>query len=138
MTDRSGNITTTYKGQTLSASFIDSGSNGLYFADSTITTCSDSSNPHASDFYCPTSTLSLTATNQGLNGTTNVVSFQIADLDNISASAFAINDVGGGTGGFTSRSAFFDWGLPFFYGRMVYTAIEGKTAGSATGPYYAY
>ena len=32
----------------------------------------------------------------------------------------------------------FDWGLPFFYGRSVYTAIAGHTAGSAIGPYFAY
>jgi hypothetical protein len=33
---------------------------------------------------------------------------------------------------------YFDWGLPFFYGRSVFTAIEGQAAGSAVGPYYAY
>ena len=33
---------------------------------------------------------------------------------------------------------FFDFGVPFFYGRTVFTGIEGTTAGSAAGPYYAY
>ncbi len=32
----------------------------------------------------------------------------------------------------------FDFGLPFFFGRSVYTAIEGRTAGSLQGPYYAW
>jgi hypothetical protein len=34
--------------------------------------------------------------------------------------------------------AYFDWGLPFFYGRNVYTAIEGATAPGGTPPYWAY
>jgi hypothetical protein len=32
----------------------------------------------------------------------------------------------------------FDYGLPFFYGRSVYTAIEGRSAGGTTGPYFAF
>jgi hypothetical protein len=32
----------------------------------------------------------------------------------------------------------FDFGLPFFFGKNVYTAIEGRTAGNVVGPYYAF
>ena len=32
----------------------------------------------------------------------------------------------------------FDFGLPFFYGRSVYTAIEGRNAAGTVGPYYAF
>ncbi|MGG2367973.1 DUF3443 family protein, partial [Salmonella enterica] len=33
----------------------------------------------------------------------------------------------------------FDWGLPFHYGRSVYTAIEGKnTSDGGMGPYFAF
>lgn len=128
-----GNITTVFNGSTLSSSFLDTGSNGLYFADSAIQTCSQNT-----DFYCPSSTLSLSATNQGSTGTTSQVSFQIANIANISGANYAINDVGGGVGSITSISNFFDWGLPFFYGRNVYNAIDGKVAGTATGPYVAY
>lgn len=32
----------------------------------------------------------------------------------------------------------FDWGLPFFYGRHVYTAIYGQSTPGGTGPYWAY
>jgi len=32
----------------------------------------------------------------------------------------------------------FDWGLPFFYGLNVYTAIEGQNTPAGTGPYVAY
>jgi hypothetical protein len=38
---------------------------------------------------------------------------------------------------------FFDWGLPLFYGRSVFTAIDGastltSTGSIVTGPYWAY
>jgi hypothetical protein len=32
----------------------------------------------------------------------------------------------------------FDFGLPYFYGRNVFTAIEGMSAAGTPGPYYAY
>jgi hypothetical protein len=32
----------------------------------------------------------------------------------------------------------FAFGLPFFFGRNVYTAIEGRSAGGQLGPYFAY
>ena len=67
------------------------------------------------------------------------MSFQIANLDNISQNDYAIDDVGGPTVSITGLgTGYFDWGLPFMYGRSVFTAIEGKRAGTATGPYYAY
>jgi hypothetical protein len=31
----------------------------------------------------------------------------------------------------------FDWGLPFYYGRTVYAAVENATA-VGTGPYLAF
>jgi hypothetical protein len=32
----------------------------------------------------------------------------------------------------------FDFGMPFFYGRFVYTAIDGKNTSGGMGPYFAY
>jgi hypothetical protein len=32
----------------------------------------------------------------------------------------------------------FDWGLPFFYGRRVATAIQGYSTSAGTGPYIAF
>jgi hypothetical protein len=32
----------------------------------------------------------------------------------------------------------FDWGLPFFFGRSVYTAIEGRSTSAGFGPYVAF
>ena len=37
-----------------------------------------------------------------------------------------------------SAANFFDWGLPFFFGREVFVAIEGQETPSGPGPYYAY
>jgi hypothetical protein len=137
--DSGGNFITTYKGQTLNSSFIDSGSNGLFFPDKTITVCtSTQSNPFANEFYCPGSTLPLSAVNQGQNGATSTVSFDITSLNGINGNFYATPELGGPAATNTTLGSYFDWGLPFFYGRNVYTAIEGKTAGSTIGPFYAY
>lgn len=138
-TDSGGNFTTTYKGQTLNSSFIDSGSNGLFFPDNTITLCtSTQSNPNANEFFCPGSTLALTAVNQGQNGATSTVPFDITSLNSINGNFYGIAEVGGPAASNATLGSYFDWGLPFFYGRHVYTAIEGKTAGTTIGPFYAY
>ncbi len=128
-TDNRGNFRTSYKGSQPIASFIDSGSNGLLFADVTITRCTKST-----DFYCPTpSPQTLSATNTGAGGSpTGVVSFSIVNLDALPGSVTAAN-VGGST--ITSLTNFFDWGLPFFFGRRVFTAIAPP---AGQGPYWAY
>jgi len=130
-----GYFTTVYKGQTLKNSFIDSGSNGLYFPDTSLSTsCSTA----ASGFYCPPSTQSLAASIL-TNGSSVAVSFSVANADNlfspggISSGNYAFNNLGG-----RMNSNSFDWGLPFFFGRSVYTVIEGKNMGTLPGPFYAF
>ena len=127
------------------SSFIDSGSNALYFPDSSLPLCGSSAPENG--FYCPASTQSLSAVNQGNDansvpiGVTSTVSFQIANLNAISGSEFAIDDVGGtaaSSSGTDTLSDDFDFGLPFFYGRRVFTAVEGAAAGGNTGPFFAY
>jgi hypothetical protein len=132
----SGTIVTLFNGQTLMG-VLDSGSNGLFFEDSAIPNCTGFKN--AEEFFCPTSTLMLSATNQGVDGNSIVTPFQIANQNSLNDSFFALDDVGGSTSTITGLgSQFFDFGLPFFYGQTVFTGIEGKTAGGAVGPYYAY
>jgi len=127
-------FTTTYNGQAYSNSFIDSGSNGLFFQDVSIAVCSGNLTP----FYCPPSNLSgLTAANTGANGSTNTVTFGVDNTLNLftnNPNDFAFSNLGG------PLSGQFDWGLPFFYGRNVYTAIDGATApsGVPAGPFWAY
>jgi hypothetical protein len=137
--DGNYSFTTTFNGQSLAYSFMDSGSNGLFFPDSSIRVCPNTkANPYASDFYCPTSTLSLTATNQNQSGATSAVNFQVSNESAIPNTFYADAAIGGSAITTGSVGPYFDFGLPFFYGRSVFTAIEGKSAGSQIGPFYAY
>jgi hypothetical protein len=98
------------------------------------------------DFYCPTSTLNLTAKNQDTKGLVSVnVNFSIANAINLlgARTNFVFDDLGGpssapSSGGLGASVAYFDWGLPFFFGRNVFTAIEGQTTPAGTGPFVAF
>jgi hypothetical protein len=129
-------FTTSFNGTALSQSFIDSGSNGLYFNDSSLPQCGSSS--AAPGFYCPSSTQNFNATMIGTNNGQVDVAFSIVNAVNLLSSSndAAYNDIGGVTGSLINDS--FDWGLPFFYGLNVYFAIDGKSTPSGDGPYYAF
>ena len=123
-------------------SFIDSGSNGYFFPNVTspaIATC-PSSTPEGdlSEFYCPTSLLNLSAVNEDPNTLFQgpAVSFSVDNAETL----FSSGDAALGTlGGLQPTGAGFDWGLPFFYGRNVYTAIDGQSVPTnATAPWWAY
>jgi hypothetical protein len=142
-----GNITTTYKGTPLASSYFDTGSNAFFFDDSTIPTCTGSGSSSSSNFYCPTSELTLSATNTGLNGVVSTVSFQIANantLFNTFQGNTALADLGANAGDQSSycpnsaTDCSFDFGLPFFFGRSVYVAIAGANTAGGPGPYFAY
>ncbi len=131
-----GFLTTIFKGLALTHSFIDSASKGLYFDDS-IPVCDAAS--VAGGLYCPgaAAPLALSASVQGIGGGSVPVDFSVGDgltLLQAQPSYSAFGDIGGPLGDATA----FDWGLPFFYGRHVYVAIEGQAAGGATGPYFAF
>jgi hypothetical protein len=136
--DNASYFTTTYNGTQYSNSFIDSGSNALYFLDAGtlgINDCAD-----APAFYCPTTPgpLSFTVTNTGTNGTSGSVSFSIANADSLFNTGFAaFNDLGGdsGTG---SSTDYFDFGIPFFFGRNVFVGIAGKTVPNGASAPYGY
>ena len=124
-------FTTVYQGQSYGGSFLDTGSNAVYFLDSRttgLTLC-----PDTADFYCPASPQSLSATHRGVNGTTGSVAFGVANADmllgNLSFSVFSLL-AGPNPGSF-------DWGLPFFFGRNVFTAIESQSTPMGFGPYWA-
>ena len=125
-----GEFSTSFKSQSYPA-FIDSGSNGYFFLDDATTglmACSDNNG-----FYCPPSTLSLYATTK--SGSTNdIVKFSISNADTLFSRGanFVFNSLGGPNPGS------FDWGLPFFFGRNVYTAIEAHSTPAGVGPYWAY
>jgi hypothetical protein len=142
--DSNVEFTTAYDGVTYSdtattASFIDSGSNALYFASGnpSLPVCSI----EGAQFYCPASPVTLSATTQGYNGlpvTPTSVSFTVGNaavmLDPSNSLMVFSGFAGVMDGGF-------DWGLPFFMGRTVYVGIENRAGGaniSRSGPYWAY
>lgn len=131
--DSNGNFTTTYNGNSLASSFLDSGSNGLFFSDSTIAQCSASSG--FSGFYCPAAALSLSAVNSSAKGASGTVSFTIVSPQALDPSIRAAA-IGGSVGrGFRTT---FDWGMPFFFGRTVFVAISGANTLHGIGPFWAY
>jgi len=138
--DSDGNFTTTFNGKTYSGSFIDSGSSGYFFLDSTTTGLPNcAANSDANGFYCPASPVAFTAINSGPNprGTGVPVSinnaFSIANaVPLIDSPSVVFNNLGG------PSSVIFDWGIPFFLGRTVFVGIEGQSSPAGIGPYWAY
>ncbi|MFL6600034.1 MAG: DUF3443 domain-containing protein [Steroidobacteraceae bacterium] len=143
--DSVGALTTTYKTQTLGQSFIDSGSNAYYFPDSSIDLCAKGT--HAPGFFCPPQTLNLSATITGGNNVSSMVNFTVANADSLfnttSTVAAAVTLAAPSTTVSADGSTFsgtdtFDWGLPFYFGRNVYTAIENHNTSAGMGPYFAF
>jgi microcystin-dependent protein len=64
-------------------------------------------------------------------------SFSVGDTESIAQddAAFALL---AGTFPGPGSSTTFDWGLPFYFGRTVYTAIQGSVTSVGTGPYVAF
>lgn len=128
----SGRFTTIFNGTTYRSSFIDSGSNGLFFPagnlSSTLTTCNSSTG-----FYCPATTQSYSATLVLKNNQAGSIAFSIANAESLfTTNNYAVPTLGG------TLQGQFDWGLPFFFGKNVYFGITGKSSNAGTGPIYAY
>jgi hypothetical protein len=130
--DGQGNFTTVYQGQSYGGSYLDTGSTGMFFLNTSTTglpVCTD-----ATFFYCPSTAQALSATQRGVSGTTSTVAFGVANADmllgNTLFSAFPM--LAGPSPGI------FAWGVPFFFGRNVFTAIESQSTPAGFGPYWAY
>ena len=128
--DSRADFTTQYNGQSYSKSFIDSGSNGIFFLDAATTGMPECR--LSTGFYCPTATQPFSATNVGTNGTTSLVSFAAGNVDRLNATFSVFAEATG------SNPGAFDWGLPFFFGRTVFTSIQGAATPGGAGPYWAY
>ncbi|HEX7288325.1 MAG TPA: DUF3443 domain-containing protein [Candidatus Angelobacter sp.] len=127
-----GNFTTVINNQSLPRSFVDSGSNGLFFLSSATTgmpVCSG--NP----FYCPAATQNFTAVNTGTNGASTTINFTVANANTLFSTSgdFLFNNLAA-----PNPASSFDWGMPFFYGRNVFTAFETRNTPGGPGPYTAY
>ncbi|WP_345811005.1 DUF3443 domain-containing protein [Paraburkholderia sp. PREW-6R] len=122
---QTGFVTTTRNGQTYNQSYLDSGSNGYFFSDTQL--------PQCGYWYCPSSTQSASAVIAGTNGTLSAVTFAIGNSSLLFASG---NNAFNNLAGISSNA--FCWGLPFFFGRRVYTAIASRTTPAGPGPYFAF
>ncbi|MBN3792596.1 DUF3443 domain-containing protein [Burkholderia sp. Ac-20353] len=118
-----------FLGRTVTA-FFDTGSNAYFFNDSAQTVCSRNT-----QFYCPASTATYTATLVGQNGTASNISMPVGNADSLfsNTSNFAFNDIGGPFG----STAWLDVGLPHFYGKTIYFGMDLTSSGGAA-PYVAY
>ncbi len=136
-----GYLTVSLSGTFYDQSFLDTGSNGYYFTDSSLTECTDA---NASGFYCPTSTTNFTALVCGYEGSGNCtgapqesIAFSIGDADTLFSANAAYTAFPTLGGSFPTGSTV-DLGLPFFFGRNVYEAFENKSTSKGSGPYYAF
>ena len=143
--DQSATFLTKYPANGKNAlAFVDSGSNAIYFLDSRTTSIPTCSGMY-SYFYCPRSTMSLSATSQDVGGSMTVaMTFSIANAQTLFSSKnnVAFANVGGtgsdSSSGSSGLGSYFDWGLPFFFGKNVFSAIEGQSTPAGTGPFVAF
>jgi hypothetical protein len=141
--DSYGNIGTTYPvGGTKYTGFVDSGTNTYTFLNSATSGLALCKSAGMTSFYCPATPTNLSATIFGGNSASAPVTFTIASSNKISASISVLGTLGAEMPGFpssgTSSVPDFLWGLPFFFGRTVYTAIEKQDTPGGQGPYVAF
>jgi hypothetical protein len=128
-TTAAGDLTATLNGSTVTA-FLDSGSNGLFFADDTIAQCTG----NFAGFYCPAQPLTRSVTLTGVDGASASVSFDVGNAQTLYGSGnLALN----GLAGDFAQAATLDLGLPFFYGRSVYFGFD-QTASGGPAPFVAF
>ena len=130
--DGSGELRTTIGGAVV-PSFLDTGSNGIFFPSPTaaLTTCPA---PDTA-WFCPAAPVTVSATNAAAQGSPSAgVTFRIASIDALGAAIAVSSEVGGPAAGPSGV----DWGLPFHFGRDVYVGLEGRSSSLGAGPLVAY
>jgi hypothetical protein len=130
-----GTLDVTFGGTEYGASVLDTGSNAFYFTDSSLSQCAQDTDGYG--FFCTAA--NLTATITTASNTQLTASFSIADATTMFQAlpdAAAYPQLAGPIG--SADATTFDFGLPYFYGRNVFVAIEGASAGGTTGPFFAY
>ncbi len=143
-----GNFSTTFQSTPLAYSFVDTGSNALFFGtingttlktSTGITGCNLNTTANPAYFYCPTSELSESATLSGGTNpsTTTTVNFNVGDASKLTGGAYS-DLAGPNTTNIPNATTSFDWGLPFFFGRSVYIGLEGASSSLGSGLYVAF
>jgi hypothetical protein len=133
-----GWITTVMSGQQLTKSFLDTGSNAMFFDSASIPLCPGS---EPIRFYCPATRVNESASLVGTNNGTLLVNFAIDNALALftSQSKAALPALAANlTPDLRTIEPGFYWGLPFFYGRRVFWGIENETSPAGTGPFYAF
>jgi hypothetical protein len=144
--DSNGEFTTAFDnvsfvdGTNAGGSFIDTGSNGIFFPSPRRHTPYFGELPDCTGedvgWFCPQSTTSFSAVITGSSGSpSNTISFQIGNYESLTSSL--TNMVFGDIGGDIGSGGGFDWGLPFYFGRNVYIGFENKSS-LGSGQYFAY
>ncbi|EIF29220.1 Protein of unknown function (DUF3443) [Burkholderia sp. Ch1-1] len=130
-TDTFGDLNSSVFNGTTVQAFLDSGSNGYFFTDSSIALCGS----NFAGFYCPSSAQTRSVTLVGLNNNQATASIGILSAATLFGNGgnYAFNDLAGQIGGSSS----FDLGLPFFYGRHVYYGFD-QTLNGGQAPYVAF
>ena len=145
-------INTQFNGHTFANSYLDTGTNGMFFHDASIAPCDNLTQAAAlkvlSYWYCPASTLTgLSASLSDGDPSANppvTVAFQIASYARLAlTNNTAFSDLGGAVNGsgpsntYVADTKTFAWGMPFFYGKQVYLSIW-QQPGSLNGPWVAW
>lgn len=131
--DELGEFITIFDGIPYGSSFIDTGSNGLFFPSTSVSLLPQCPAPN-SGWFCPNTTVSLSANNIEASGSlSSAVSFMIGDFARLMSSP---NNVFVEIGGNSTEG--FDWGLPFHFGRDIFVGFEGSNSSLGNGPYWAY
>ena len=136
--DNYGYVETAFPaGGTHYTSYLDSGSNALFFLDAATTKIPLCAADQT--FYCPASLATLNATISQGSPTSAKLTFSVANTGQLAARNFAFNNSAGPMAGYPDPTQpSFDCGLPFFFGRIVYSAIETRNTPAGTGPYVAF
>ena len=129
-TDPFGDLNNSLFNGTPVQAFLDSGSNGYFFADSSLALCGS----NFPDFYCPSSAQTRSVTLVGLNNARTSASIGILSAATLfgNGTNHAFNNLAGQIGGNSN----FDLGLPFFYGRHVYYGFDRTASGQP--PYVGF
>jgi hypothetical protein len=147
--DSVGDFTTTFQASAMTHSFVDTGSNALFFGTVDTATLKTSTNITACNiarsgqpavyFYCPASELSESATVSSTVTPSDktTVSFNIGNAK--SNNSWVSSDLAGpNTSDTPNAGSSFDWGLPFFMGRTVYVGLEGASSSLGSSLYIAF
>ena len=124
---QTGYIAATLNGNSLPDSYLDSGSNGNFFASS-LPVCAAPNN----GFFCPSAATAQNATLGSGNLAADFTVDNAVNMFNANASGTAFPDLGGPNPDPKSL----DLGLPFFFGKHVYLGFGDPSSGTA--PYFAY